>query len=116
MNQNLIYSPLKPFKNAFLGLLILCFCFAYSDFVKSAAPLDINIATVEQLTSVMNGVGRTKAQAIVDYRSQHGEFKKVDELIFVKGIGPALLEKNRELLSIGAGEPFETELVEELPR
>lgn len=48
--------------------------------------VNINTATVEELTTI-KGVGNTKAQSIIDYRTQHGAFKSVNDLANVKGIG-----------------------------
>jgi competence protein ComEA len=48
----------------------------------------------------MKGVGLSKAQAIVVYREQNGQFKSVDELSRVKGIGTRTVEKNRENLAV----------------
>lgn len=70
--------------------------------VSAAEPLDINVATAEQLALVMTGVGESKAEAIVAYREAHGGFDTVNQLTDVKGIGPALLEKNRDLLQVKA--------------
>ncbi|MBM6551733.1 ComEA family DNA-binding protein [Marinomonas ostreistagni] len=67
---------------------------------SAADPLDINAATADQLASVLNGVGEAKADAIVAYREANGEFASVDQLQEVKGIGPALLEKNRVLIQV----------------
>lgn len=64
-----------------------------------AAPVDLNSADAKTLET-LNGVGPAKAQAIVDYRSKNGSFKSVDDLEKVKGIGPALVAKNRDNLSI----------------
>ncbi len=49
------------------------------------SPVNINTATVQQLESI-NGIGAKRAQAIVDYRKQHGEFKSLADLAGVKGI------------------------------
>ncbi|MFI0444676.1 helix-hairpin-helix domain-containing protein [Actinomadura sp. 6N118] len=49
-------------------------------------PLDLNAATVAQLDD-LPGVGPVLAQRIVDYRSQHGSFRSVDQLQEVSGIG-----------------------------
>jgi competence ComEA-like helix-hairpin-helix protein len=54
----------------------------------SADRLDINTATAEDLVSLPM-IGRGRAQAIVDYRNQHGPFTAVEKLLEVKGIGPA---------------------------
>ena len=55
---------------------------------------DINTANVTVLQRV-KGIGRTKAQAIIDYRNQHGPFQSLDELTQVKGIGAATVENFR---------------------
>lgn len=52
----------------------------------TAGPISLNQATVEQLDS-LPGVGPVLAQHIVDYRTQHGGFRSVDELREVNGIG-----------------------------
>lgn len=62
--------------------------------------VNINKASAEELSDVMTGVGLKKAIAIVEYRTKIGFFKKVEDLLEVKGIGPATLEKNRHKLQI----------------
>ena len=64
------------------------------------AAININTANADQLADAMKGVGVNKAQAIVVYRDQNGQFKSVDELAKVKGIGARTVEKNRENLAI----------------
>ncbi|MEO6103870.1 MAG: ComEA family DNA-binding protein, partial [Pseudoxanthomonas sp.] len=68
----------------------------------SAGPVNINSADADTLSRELKGVGMKRAQAIVDYRTKHGPFKSADELALVKGIGPAALAKNRELIRIEA--------------
>ncbi|REG84381.1 ComEA family DNA-binding protein [Marinomonas pollencensis] len=67
----------------------------------AAQPLDINTATADQIAAVMSGVGAKKAQAIVAYRAENGPFKSVDQLSEVKGLGDALVERNRDLVQAG---------------
>ncbi|MGE6321659.1 ComEA family DNA-binding protein [Pseudomonas oryzihabitans] len=63
------------------------------------APLNINVADATALQG-LRGIGAVKAQAIVDHRQAHGAFASVDELLEVKGIGKALLQRNRDRLSV----------------
>lgn len=60
-------------------------------------PVDLNTATVEDLDA-LPGVGPVTAEAIVAWRAAHGRFDSVDQLGDVDGIGPARLEKLRELV------------------
>lgn len=83
------------FKKTVFGLLLLL-----SSALCMAASLNINKATAEQLAETMVGVGPAKAEAIVKDREQHGKFISLDEMVRVKGIGLATVEKNREKITI----------------
>ncbi|GAB3373879.1 ComEA family DNA-binding protein [Azotobacter armeniacus] len=61
--------------------------------------VDLNTADAATLERELLGIGAGKAKAIVDYRQANGPFASVDELLEVKGIGTATLEKNRDRLS-----------------
>ena len=65
-----------------------------------AEPLDLNKADAQALAEAMVGVGPAKAEDIVAYRKAHGPFKQVDDLALIKGIGPAILSKNRDKLTV----------------
>ena len=64
-------------------------------------PVDINTASAEILAEAIDGVGMRKAETIVRHREEHGPFSTVDELVEVSGIGPGILERNREKLVAG---------------
>jgi competence protein ComEA len=64
-----------------------------------AGPLDLNAATLEQLDA-LPGIGPTTAQAIIDERERRGGFRSVEELLDVRGIGPAKLERLRDLVTV----------------
>ena len=63
------------------------------------ATVDVNNAGIEELTS-LKGIGTKKAQSIITYRKAHC-FKKVDDIIKVKGLGEKFLKNNRANIKIG---------------
>ncbi|MGY3024525.1 competence protein ComEA [Pseudomonas lurida] len=65
-----------------------------------SAKVNLNAADAETLRRDLFGIGAAKAKAIIAYRESNGPFTAVDELLEVKGIGKALLEKNRGRLVI----------------
>ena len=72
--------------------------FALAGLLSSGAfadPVNINTADARTLAKELNGIGLSRAQAIVDYREKNGPFKSVDELAKVKGIGMKVVEQNR---------------------
>lgn len=62
--------------------------------------VDLNSADASTLQLRLIGVGAAKAQAIVAYRDINGPFGSADELLEVKGIGKAILDKNRGNLEV----------------
>ena len=66
-----------------------------------AGQVNVNTADAETISAELQGVGLTKAKAIVDYREQHGPFKRVEDLMKVKGIGEKSLEKIRPYVRVG---------------
>lgn len=81
------------------AMLFLCAPWACAEL------LDINTATAGQLADTLVGVGKARAEAIVQDREKNGRFKSVDDLERVSGIGPVLLEKNRDKMTVGDGAP-----------
>nr|WP_314527734.1 helix-hairpin-helix domain-containing protein [uncultured Pseudomonas sp.] len=65
-----------------------------------AVKVDLNKADAATLQRDLVGIGEAKAQEIVAYRDMNGPFAAVDELLEVKGIGKAILDKNRERLVV----------------
>jgi competence protein ComEA len=57
--------------------------------------ISINHATQSELEA-LNGIGASKALAIIGYRTEYGEFRALEELTEVKGIGPATYEKIKD--------------------
>jgi competence protein ComEA len=67
---------------------------------SSSAPVDLNAATADRLTTVP-GIGKVMAQRIVDWRDEHGPFRRVEDLMKVKGVGEKTLEKLRPYVKVG---------------
>lgn len=67
-----------------------------------AGPVDINKADAATIAKELQGVGLSKAQAIVAYREKNGAFKSADDLSKVKGIGAKTLERNRANIRVDA--------------
>ena len=61
-----------------------------------AGPVNLNSADAATIARELNGVGNARAEAIVEHRRQHGDFKSAEDLLEVTGIGPHILESNRD--------------------
>ena len=79
--------------------LILC---AAGAVVAVAGPVNVNTADAETISAELQGVGISKAIAIVEYRKANGPFKSADELMQVKGIGARTVEINRKNIVVEA--------------
>ena len=65
----------------------------------SSAPINLNTATVQQLEA-LPGVGTRTAQLIVEHRQKNGGFKKVEELMNIKGIGEKSFLKLKPMVTV----------------
>ena len=75
---------------------------SFAPLMAWAGPVDINKADAATIAKELQGVGLSRAQAIVAYREKNGSFKTVDDLRKVKGIGAKTLELNRANIRIEA--------------
>jgi competence protein ComEA len=64
-----------------------------------AHSIDLNTATAEQLQQVP-GIGPSTAKAIVNFRRKSGPFQRVEDLLAIKGISKARLEKMRPFITV----------------
>ncbi|MGZ8224532.1 MAG: ComEA family DNA-binding protein [Methylobacter sp.] len=73
-------------------LILLSFCI----FNVEAAPVNINTADAKTISESLSGIGQKKAEAIVKHREKEDQFKTVEDLANVSGIGEKTVEKNRK--------------------
>lgn len=72
---------------------------ARSEKSSATAMVNINQANAAELAS-LKGIGQKKAEAVVKYRKQHGDFKNVDDMAAVKGISVNTIERNRSRITV----------------
>ncbi|MGG6314058.1 ComEA family DNA-binding protein [Paenibacillus macerans] len=72
---------------------------AASGYATKTSQISINRAGLAELQN-LPGIGEKKAQAIIDYRNEHGDFGSVGELTKVKGIGDKMLEKMKPYIGL----------------
>ncbi|MFT6625417.1 MAG: competence protein ComEA [Cycloclasticus sp.] len=84
-----------------IALLIVLLCLLTS---LSAFAVNVNTASAEEISEELKGIGIAKAGAIVRYREEKGPFKSLQDLINVKGIGAATVDKNRENIQLDLDE------------
>lgn len=66
---------------------------------NTTTKVNINTATLKDLIT-LNGIGESKAQAILEYRTKNGNFKTLEDLKKVSGIGEAAYEKIKDNICI----------------
>jgi len=69
----------------------------------AAEVVNINKASAAAIQQNLVGIGPIKAEAIVSYRKKNGQFKSMDDLQNVTGLGPALIKKNKRYMSMTKG-------------
>lgn len=82
-----------------IGLVAVLALLAARPAAAEAPPLNLNTASAAELAS-LKGIGPAKAQAIVEHREKNGEFKTVDDLKLVRGIGDKMLEQLRPQVTV----------------
>ena len=88
-----------------LAALALVLCLVLATPVLAGAPVDINRADAQTLAISLDGIGLSKAKAIVEYSQAHGPFRSADQLTEIKGIGARTVERNRANILLNGARP-----------
>jgi competence protein ComEA len=84
-------------------IILAMLCLATPAFAGSQ--VDVNSADAKTLAQSLDGVGLVKAEAIVAYRNAHGPFETLEDLAKVEGVGPRVIEENRDTIVFGKARP-----------
>ena len=71
----------------------------YKDTTGKSSTVNLNTATLEELTS-LPGIGESTAQKIIDYRKQNGKFKVIEDLKNVSGIGESKFDNIKDKITV----------------
>jgi comEA protein len=91
-------------KGLVLGILVGFFLSYLPSLQAESKPkqetININTASLKELQELPK-IGAKVAQRIIDYRKAHGKFKKIEELMKVKGIGEKIFKQIKDLITVG---------------
>jgi len=90
---------MKAAKRFLIGLILVGLVFIPFTSLARGQKININKATVKELQT-LPGIESVIAQRIVDYRHEYGPFKKIEDLMQVKGIGKKRFERIRDLITV----------------
>lgn len=80
------------------GALLEQLCEGVSE-TEASGKINLNTASVEELVT-LKGIGISRAQAIIQYREEHGAFQNIEEIMNISGIGKSTYEKLKEQISV----------------
>ena len=86
----------------FLFIIVSLLSFSWA-----LAQVNINTATAQELQT-LNGIGPSKAAAIVEYRNANGPFKSPEDIKNVRGIGNGIYQKISSEITVGNGQAART--------
>lgn len=83
--------------------ILLATLLSLSSFSAFAEIVNLNKANAAAMSYYLKGVGEKKANSIVKYRKENGAFKKIEDVMNVKGIGEGIFKKIKSDLSLTSG-------------
>ena len=90
---------MKNIKNGFNVLaLATMLAFSAAAFSYNTQEVNINTADAQNIAESLNGIGLKKAEAIVAWRTENGNFTDSSSIDQIKGIGQKTVEKNKEFI------------------
>jgi len=84
-----------------LAFLVVSLSWAFAQSKPQNAKININTASSAELQSLPR-IGPKVAQRIIDYRTQNGGFKKIEEIMKVQGIGEKIFSQIKDLITVGS--------------
>lgn len=87
-----------------LGMLLAASAL-FGSAATASERVNINTADAATIDAGLINIGRSKAEAIVAYRKEHGAFRSAEQLAQVKGIGLKTVEKNRDRIVFDGAAP-----------
>lgn len=82
-------------------LVIIAFAFMGNIQADDSTKIDLNKATVQELVK-LKGIGKKFAERIIEYRKENGNFKKIEDIMNVKGIGQKKFDAIKDLILVEA--------------
>lgn len=95
-----LISTVLAFSSGFFGAGAMAKEPAQVTEAKVAQKVNLNSADAKSIAKAMKGIGLKKAETIVAYRTANGPFKRVEDLLKIKGIGAATLTKNVNVITL----------------
>ena len=95
-----LVSMVLAFSSGFLGSDVMAKEPTQATESRVAQKVNLNSADAKAIAKAMKGIGLKKAETIVAYRTANGPFKRVEDLLKIKGIGAATLTKNVDLITL----------------